>query len=112
MFDYLDSRRRLVLVTAHRRETFGDGFVQICRAIKRLAAREDVQVVFPVHPNPNVRNIVNNELSGVDGVFLIEPLDYEPFVYLMRRASILVTIQAAFKKRGLPLGNRSWLCAR
>jgi UDP-N-acetylglucosamine 2-epimerase (non-hydrolysing) len=105
MFDYLDPKRRLVLVTAHRRETFGDGFVQICRAIKRLAARVDVQVVFPVHPNPNVRTIVSNELSGVARVFLIEPLDYEPFVYLMRRANVLVTDSGGIQEEGPSLGK-------
>ena len=105
MFDYLDHKRRVVVVTAHRRETFGDDFLHICRAIKRLAVREDVQVVFPVHPNPNVRNIVNRELSGVDKVFLIEPLNYEPFVYLMRRASVLVTDSGGIQEEGPSLGK-------
>jgi UDP-N-acetylglucosamine 2-epimerase (non-hydrolysing) len=105
MFDYLDHRRRLVLVTGHRRENFGDGFLQICGAIKQLAAREDIEVVYPVHPNPNVATVVNRELSGVERVFLIEPLDYEPFVYLMRRASVLVTDSGGIQEEGPSLGK-------
>lgn len=105
MFDYLDPGRRLVLVTGHRRENFGEGFVDICRAIRRLAAREDVQIVYPVHPNPNVRGVVERELRGLDRVFLIEPLDYEPFVYLMQRASVLLTDSGGVQEEGPSLGK-------
>lgn len=105
MFDYLHPDRRLVLVTGHRRENFGDGFLSICRAVRRLAAREDVQVVYPVHPNPNVRGVVDSELSGHERVFLIEPLDYEPFVYLMQRASILLTDSGGVQEEGPSLGK-------
>jgi UDP-N-acetylglucosamine 2-epimerase (non-hydrolysing) len=105
MFHYLDPGRRLVLVTGHRRENFGDGFLSICRAIRRLAAREDVEVVYPVHPNPNVRGVVDSELSALDRVFLIEPLDYEPFVYLMRRASVLLTDSGGVQEEGPSLGK-------
>ena len=105
MFDYLDPTRRLVLVTGHRRENFGDAFLHICGAIKRLATREDIQVVYPVHPNPNVRDVINGELSGVDRVFLIEPLDYEPFVYLMGRASVLLTDSGGIQEEGPSLGK-------
>ena len=104
-FDYLDSDRRLILVTGHRRENFGRGFVDICRAIRKLAARADVQVVYPVHPNPNVRGVVERELSGVEQVFLIDPLDYEPFVYLMRRACILLTDSGGIQEEGPSLGK-------
>jgi UDP-N-acetylglucosamine 2-epimerase (non-hydrolysing) len=83
--------KKLILVTAHRRESFGEGIESICTAIKRIAARGDVEVVYPVHPNPNVRSIAERELNGVVGVRLIEPLDYVPFVDLMRRASIILT---------------------
>jgi UDP-N-acetylglucosamine 2-epimerase (non-hydrolysing) len=105
MFDYLDRGCRLVLVTGHRRESFGDGFVHICRAIKQLAARDDVQVVYPVHPNPNVRSVVSSELSGMDRVFLVDPLNYEPFVYLMRRASVLLTDSGGIQEEGPSLGK-------
>jgi UDP-N-acetylglucosamine 2-epimerase (non-hydrolysing) len=92
-------------VTGHRRENFGGGFLHICRAIRQLALREDIQIVFPVHPNPNVRNIVNRELSGVDRVFLIKPIDYEPFVYLMGRASVLLTDSGGIQEEGPSLGK-------
>jgi UDP-N-acetylglucosamine 2-epimerase len=105
MFDFLDRSRRLVLVTGHRRENFGEGFAQICRAIKKLAARDDIEVVYPVHPNPNVRNFVDSELSGLKRIFLIDPLDYEPFVYLMRRSSILLTDSGGIQEEGPSLGK-------
>jgi len=105
MFGYLSTRHRLILMTGHRRENFGDGFRQICRAVRQLATRDDVQFVYPVHPNPNVRRIVEAELSGIDRVFLIEPLDYEPFVYLMGRASVLLTDSGGVQEEGPSLGK-------
>jgi UDP-N-acetylglucosamine 2-epimerase (non-hydrolysing) len=105
MFSYLNPKRRLVLVTGHRRENFGDGFVDICRALRQLAGREDLEVVYPVHPNPNVRGVVDTELAGQDRVFLIDPLDYEPFVYLMRRACILLTDSGGVQEEGPSLGK-------
>jgi UDP-N-acetylglucosamine 2-epimerase len=105
VFKYLDPGRRLVLVTGHRRENFGEGFVDICRAIRRLAARGDIDIVYPVHPNPNVRGVVDREISAVKRVFLIEPLDYEPFVYLMRRASVLLTDSGGVQEEGPSLGK-------
>lgn len=85
------SDKRLVLVTGHRRESFGQGFEDICRALRTLAERGDVQVVYPVHLNPNVREPVNRVLGGIDGVQLIEPLEYLPFVRLMSRAALVIT---------------------
>jgi UDP-N-acetylglucosamine 2-epimerase (non-hydrolysing) len=104
-FSYLDPARRLVLVTAHRRENFGDGLRNICRAIRVLAARADVQIVYPVHPNPNVRNVVNVELAGLDSVFLIDPVGYERFVYLMSRSFILLTDSGGIQEEGPSLGK-------
>lgn len=83
--------RRLILVTGHRRESFGEGFEQICRALRELAGRGDVQIVYPVHLNPNVVEPVNRILGGIDGVELIRPLDYLPFVRLMSRADMVIT---------------------
>lgn len=83
--------KRLILVTGHRRESFGAGFDQICVALKQLAERGDVELVYPVHLNPNVREPVGRILSGVEGVHLIEPLDYLPFVRLMSRADLIIT---------------------
>lgn len=90
-FSWLNGNRRLVLVTGHRRESFGDGFERICKAIARIAAREDVQVCYPVHLNPNVQKPVYENLGGLDNVVLVEPLDYKAFVYLMGRAHLILT---------------------
>jgi UDP-N-acetylglucosamine 2-epimerase (non-hydrolysing) len=105
LFSYLDPARHLVLVTAHRRENFGEGLRNICRAICRLAVRPDVQIVYPVHPNPNVRNVVKAELAGTDQVFLIEPVDYEPFVFLMNRSFVLLTDSGGIQEEGTSLGK-------
>jgi UDP-N-acetylglucosamine 2-epimerase (non-hydrolysing) len=101
----LDARKKLILVTAHRRESFGDGFVSICRALARLAARGDAEIVYPVHPNPNVQDPVNRLLRGVPGIHLIEPLPYVPFVDLMRRAHILLTDSGGVQEEGPSLGK-------
>ncbi len=77
-FAFLDPRRRMILVTGHRRENFGEGFQGICHALRRLAQRPDVEIVYPVHLNPNVRQPVNAILGGVQNVHLLEPLDYLP----------------------------------
>lgn len=97
--------KKLILMTAHRRESFGDGFVRICEAVRRLAARGDVEIVYPVHPNPNVREVVERMLRGVEGVRLIEPLDYVPFVDLMRRADILLTDSGGVQEEGPSFGK-------
>jgi UDP-N-acetylglucosamine 2-epimerase (non-hydrolysing) len=83
--------KRLVLVTGHRRESFGRGFEEICQALRELAERGDLQIIYPVHLNPNVMEPVKRILGGVDGVELIEPLDYLPFVRLMSRAHLIIT---------------------
>ncbi|MEH3147867.1 MAG: UDP-N-acetylglucosamine 2-epimerase (non-hydrolyzing) [Methylobacterium frigidaeris] len=90
-FDWLDPRARVVLVTGHRRESFGAGFGRICDALAALARRPGVQVVYPVHLNPQVRGPVVARLGGLPGVRLIEPLDYPDFVYLMTRATLILT---------------------
>jgi UDP-N-acetylglucosamine 2-epimerase (non-hydrolysing) len=88
----LDMTRRLILVTGHRRESFGDGFERICTALAQIArARPEVDIVYPVHLNPSVREPVNRLLTGIGNVHLIEPLDYLPFVGLMDRAYLILT---------------------
>ena len=104
-FSFLDNSKRLVLVTGHRRENFGEGFIHICNAIKRLAAREDVQVVYPVHMNPNVRKPVNEILGGLENVFLIEPLDYLTFVYVMSQSYIILTDSGGVQEEAPSLGK-------
>ncbi len=90
-FQFLDSARRLILVTGHRRESFGQGFEQICRALGELSRRSDVQIVYPVHLNPNVREPVDRLLGDVKNVHLIEPLEYVSFLYLMMRSFLVLT---------------------
>jgi UDP-N-acetylglucosamine 2-epimerase (non-hydrolysing) len=101
----LDASRKLIVVTAHRRESFGPGFEEICRGLARLAGRGDVQIVFPVHRNPNVTGPVQRHLRGLDNVTLIDPLSYVPFVDLMRRADILLTDSGGIQEEGPSLGK-------
>jgi UDP-N-acetylglucosamine 2-epimerase (non-hydrolysing) len=101
----LDRSKKLIVVTAHRRESFGDGFQRICSALARLAQRPDVQIVYPVHPNPNVRGPVESRLSGLSNVMLVDPLEYVPFVDLMRRAHILITDSGGVQEEGPSLGK-------
>jgi UDP-N-acetylglucosamine 2-epimerase (non-hydrolysing) len=101
----LDPSRKLILVTAHRRESFGEGFVSICQALADLAQRADVQIVWPVHPNPNVRRTVDELLRDRSNILLIEPLDYLPFVDLMRRSYLIVTDSGGVQEEGPSLGK-------
>jgi UDP-N-acetylglucosamine 2-epimerase (non-hydrolysing) len=104
-FTFLDPDKRLILVTSHRRENFGAGFENICHALADIAARGDVQVVYPVHLNPNVQESVRRILSGVEDVHLIEPQDYLPFVYLMDRSSLIVTDSGGVQEEAPSLGK-------
>jgi UDP-N-acetylglucosamine 2-epimerase (non-hydrolysing) len=105
-FAYLSSnRRRLILVTGHRRENFGDGFESICQALAELSRRDDVEIVYPVHLNPNVREPVNRLLAGLPTVHLIEPLEYLPFVYLMNRAYLIITDSGGVQEEAPSLGK-------
>lgn len=90
-FCWLRSNRRMILVTGHRRESFGEGFRSMCLAIRDIASRADVEVVYPVHLNPNVRAPVSEILSSCPRVHLIEPVDYRRFVYLMKRCHFILT---------------------
>jgi UDP-N-acetylglucosamine 2-epimerase (non-hydrolysing) len=104
-WNQIDPKKRLIVVTAHRRESFGPGFERICRALARLAQRDDVQLVYPVHRNPNVLDPVNRILQGQANVLLLEPLDYVPFVDLMRRADLLITDSGGIQEEGPSLGK-------
>ncbi len=90
-FSWLDPSKRLILVTGHRRESFGSGFARICDALRAIARRSDVQIVYPVHLNPNVRAPVFERLAGLGNIALIEPQNYPQFVYLMARSHIILT---------------------
>lgn len=103
----LDSGRRVVLITGHRRENFGDGFLHICKAIKELSQQfDDVDFVYPVHLNPNVRKPVNEILgTGLNNVFLAEPLEYLEFVYLMSRSCLILTDSGGIQEEAPGLGK-------
>lgn len=97
--------RRPILVTAHRRENFGAGFEGICRALAAIGARDDVEIVFPVHPNPNVQEPVRRHLSGRRNIHLIEPLDYLSFVAAMSDAHLIVTDSGGIQEEAPALGK-------
>lgn len=103
-FDW--ARNRFVLITGHRRENFGDGFLQICHALQDLATRyPDVHFVYPVHLNPNVQVPVKEFLAGRTNVHLIAPLDYEPFVYLLKHSYIILTDSGGIQEEAPSLGK-------
>lgn len=105
-FPWCDGSKRIILVTGHRRESFGDGFERICTALNALAARyPDDLIVYPVHLNPNVREPVQRLISGVSNILLIEPLDYLPFVYLMSRCFIILTDSGGVQEEAPSLGK-------
>lgn len=101
----IDPSKRMILVTGHRRESFGKGFQNICDALAALAAKEDVQIIYPVHLNPNVKGPVETSLATLDRVNLIAPQDYLPFVHLMRRAHIILTDSGGVQEEAPSLGK-------
>ncbi|MFL7053375.1 non-hydrolyzing UDP-N-acetylglucosamine 2-epimerase [Vibrio cyclitrophicus] len=105
-FPYLDEGKKLILVTGHRRESFGGGFERICEALAQIAkVNPDVQILYPMHLNPNVREPVNRILGEVDNVILIEPQQYLPFIYLMTRANIILTDSGGIQEEAPSLGK-------
>lgn len=99
-------RERFVLITGHRRENFGEGFMQICEALKELALiHPEIQFVYPVHFNPNVQGPVNSILMGLSNVHLIDPLDYEPFVYLLKQCYLVLTDSGGIQEEAPSLGK-------
>ncbi|MBV8903661.1 MAG: UDP-N-acetylglucosamine 2-epimerase (non-hydrolyzing), partial [Acidobacteriia bacterium] len=101
----LDSNRRLIVITSHRRENFGDGFVREMHALARIAARPDVELVYPVHRNPNVLGPAHELLGGRANVHLLDPLAYVPFVDLLRRAYFLITDSGGIQEEAPSLGK-------
>lgn len=103
---YVVGERPYILVTGHRRENFGDGFLHICRAIKEIAAMHpDMDIVYPVHLNPNVQKPVYELLSGLENVYLISPLDYLPFIYAMQHSTLLLTDSGGVQEEAPSLGK-------
>lgn len=101
----LNDSSRIILVTGHRRENFGAGFENICRAIRQLAERKDIEILYPVHLNPNVQEPVNRLLGDIRNVRLIPPQDYLPFVYLMRRSYLILTDSGGVQEEAPSLGK-------
>jgi len=104
-FPFLDARKKLILVTAHRRENFGQGFLDICNAISLIAKNENIQIVYPVHLNPNVQQPVYHILAGKPNVKLLRPLAYLQFVYLMDRSHIILTDSGGIQEEAPSLGK-------
>ncbi|MDT3668377.1 UDP-N-acetylglucosamine 2-epimerase (non-hydrolyzing) [Cronobacter dublinensis] len=105
-YPFLDGDKKMILVTGHRRESFGEGFEQICRALADIAAQNrDVQIVYPVHLNPNVTEPVNRILGHVENVVLIEPQEYLPFFWLMNHAWLILTDSGGIQEEAPSLGK-------
>ena len=105
-FPFLDESKKLILVTGHRRESFGGGFERICEALAITAKQHpEVQIVYPMHLNPNVREPVNRILQGIDNIYLIEPQQYLPFIYLMDRSHIILTDSGGIQEEAPSLGK-------
>lgn len=104
-FSYLNPNKKLILVTGHRRESFGKGFEEICKALATLAQREDIEIIYPVHLNPNVLEPVNNYLSEYKNIFLIPPEDYVTMVYLMQRCYLILTDSGGIQEEAPSLGK-------
>lgn len=105
-FEFLDKNKKLILVTGHRRESFGGGFENICKALNAIAREHnDVEIIYPVHLNPNVQEPVNRLLGGINNIHLIEPQDYLPFVYLMMISHLIVTDSGGIQEEAPSLGK-------
>jgi UDP-N-acetylglucosamine 2-epimerase (non-hydrolysing) len=105
-FSFINEKRKFILVTGHRRESFGQGFENICQALANIASdRPDIDIVYPVHLNPKVQEPVNRLLSRFSNIYLIEPQDYLPFVYLMYKSHIIVTDSGGIQEEAPSLGK-------
>ncbi len=104
-FSFIPPDSQMVLVTGHRRENFGEGFSQICEALIQIAANSDVQIVYPVHLNPNVRLTVMDRLQGCDQIHLIDPVNYVEFVWLMMRSDLILTDSGGVQEEAPFLGK-------
>lgn len=102
----LNDDKKIILVTGHRRENFGEGFINICKALKTIALiNPSVDIVYPVHLNPNVQKPVNEILTGIDNIYLIKPLQYESFVYLMNQSYFIITDSGGVQEEAPSLGK-------
>jgi len=101
----INFKKDIILVTGHRRENFGFGFENICKAIRYIAHNNDVQIIYPVHLNPNVQKVVTEYLSNINNVILIKPLPYEIFIYLMNKSKIILTDSGGIQEEAPSLGK-------
>jgi UDP-N-acetylglucosamine 2-epimerase (non-hydrolysing) len=102
----IDFRKRIILITGHRRENFGQGFINLCAALNEIAqSNKDVELIYPVHLNPNVKSPVYGRLSDINNIKLIEPLDYEPFVYLMDKCHFIISDSGGIQEEAPSLGK-------
>jgi UDP-N-acetylglucosamine 2-epimerase (non-hydrolysing) len=104
-FNFLNKEKKMILVTGHRRENFGDGFEQICSGLKALSERSDLEIVYPVHLNPMVQEPVRRILGDRENIHLIDPQDYLPFVYLMNRSYLIITDSGGVQEEAPALGK-------
>ncbi len=104
-FSMLSPQKKLLLVTGHRRENFGEGFARMCEALRQLAQRDDLEILYPVHLNPHVREPVMRLLGGIPSIHLVDPLDYLPFVYAMQRAHLILTDSGGIQEEAPALGK-------
>jgi UDP-N-acetylglucosamine 2-epimerase (non-hydrolysing) len=105
-FIFLDTSKKIILVTAHRRESFGEPFVQICNALLEIATRHpDVQIIYPVHLNPNVQEVVHNTLSALQNVFLIKPVSYPQLIWLLDKSYLVLTDSGGIQEEAPSLGK-------
>ncbi len=102
---FLNPQKKLLVVTGHRRENFGDKFISFCAALKELANRTDVQIIYPVHLNPNVQKVVYDTLGGNDNILLIAPLDYEAFIWLLEKSYLIITDSGGVQEEAPSLGK-------
>ena len=106
MFPFISSDKKIILVTGHRRESFGSGFERICDAVRLVAAKnKDVVIIYPVHLNPLVQEPVNRILGGLSNVYLVEPTDYLPFVFLMMKSYLILTDSGGIQEEAPSLGK-------
>jgi UDP-N-acetylglucosamine 2-epimerase (non-hydrolysing) len=104
-FSFLDNSKKMILVTGHRRENFGEGFESICLGLAEVASRKDTEILYPVHLNPNVQEPVFRILGGLRNVHLIDPQDYLPFIYLMKRSYFVITDSGGIQEEAPSLGK-------
>ncbi len=104
-FSILFDNKKTILITGHRRENFGEGFENICQSVKEIAKKKDVQIIYPVHLNPNVQEPVYRILKEIDNIYLIPPQNYEPFIFLMKKSYIILTDSGGIQEEAPSLGK-------